>query len=181
MKIMQIEGGRDLTGTIRISGAKNATVALIPAAILTDEEATICNIPEITDTDALCDILKALNVNVNRASESLVIDPKNMQNIEIAEEYSKKLRASYYFMGALLGKYKHVEMYFPGGCSIGARPINFHLKGFEALGAKMVIVSLPFKVVVKIIIAYLLYKINIEGEIACRYSYIFCASVSKQS
>ena len=135
MKIMQIEGGRDLSGTIRISGAKNATVALIPAAILTDEEATICNIPEITDTDALCDILKALNVNVNRASESLVIDPKNMQNVEIAEEYSKKLRASYYFMGALLGKYKKAVMYFPGGCSIGARPIDLHLKGFEALGA----------------------------------------------
>ena len=135
MKIMQIEGGRDLSGTIRISGAKNATVALIPAAILTDEEATICNIPEITDTDALCDILKALNVNVNRASESLVIDPKNMQNVEIAEEYSKKLRASYYFMGALLGKYKKAVMYFPGGCSIGARPIDLHLKGFEALGS----------------------------------------------
>lgn len=135
MKIMQIEGGRDLSGTIRISGAKNATVALIPAAILTDEEATICNIPEITDTDALCDILKALNVNVNRASESLVIDPKNMQNVEIAEDYSKKLRASYYFMGALLGKYKKAVMYFPGGCSIGARPIDLHLKGFEALGA----------------------------------------------
>ena len=137
MKIMQIEGGRDLSGTIRISGAKNATVALIPAAILTDEQATICNIPEITDTDALCDILEALNVNVNRASESLVIDPKNMQNIEIAEEYSKKLRASYYFMGALLGKYKKAVMYFPGGCSIGARPIDLHLKGFEALGAKV--------------------------------------------
>ena len=137
MKLMQIEGGRNLSGTIRISGAKNATVALIPAAILTDEEATICNIPEITDTDALCDILKALNVNVNRASESLVIDPKNMQNIEIAEEYSKKLRASYYFMGALLGKYKKAVMYFPGGCSIGARPIDLHLKGFEALGAKV--------------------------------------------
>ena len=137
MKIMQIEGGRNLSGTIRISGAKNATVALIPAAILTDEQATICNIPEITDTDALCDILEALNVNVNRASESLVIDPKNMQNIEIAEEYSKKLRASYYFMGALLGKYKKAVMYFPGGCSIGARPIDLHLKGFEALGAKV--------------------------------------------
>lgn len=135
MKLMQIEGGRDLSGTIRISGAKNATVALIPAAILTDEDATICNIPEITDTDALCDILKALNVKVNRASESLVIDPKEMQNIEIAEEYSKKLRASYYFMGALLGKYKKAVMYFPGGCSIGARPIDLHLKGFEALGA----------------------------------------------
>ena len=106
MKIMEIEGGRELNGTIRISGAKNATVALIPAAILTDEEATICNIPEITDTEALCDILEALNVNVKRASESIIINPKDMQNVEIAENYSKKLRASYYFMGALLGSIK---------------------------------------------------------------------------
>ena len=135
MKVIEIEGNRELTGQIRISGAKNAAVALIPAAILTDEEATICNVPEITDTDALCDILKALNVNVNRSTESLVINPKNMKNIEIEEEFSKKLRASYYFMGALLGKYKKAVMYFPGGCSIGARPIDLHLKGFEALGA----------------------------------------------
>ncbi len=135
MKIMEIEGNRELNGTIRISGAKNATVALIPAAILTDEEATICNIPEITDTEALCDILKELNVDVKRASESIIINPKNMQNIEIDEKYSKKLRASYYFMGALLGKYKKAVLYFPGGCSIGARPIDLHLKGFEALGA----------------------------------------------
>lgn len=135
MKIMEIEGGRELSGTIRISGAKNATVALIPAAILSDEEVTICNIPEITDTTALCDILKELKVDVKRASESIIINPRNMQNIEIKEEYSKKLRASYYFMGALLGKYKKASMYFPGGCSIGARPIDLHLKGFEALGA----------------------------------------------
>ena len=135
MKIMEIEGNRELNGTIRISGAKNATVALIPAAILTDEEATICNIPKITDTEALCDILKELNVDVKRASESIIINPKNMQNIEIDEKYSKKLRASYYFMGALLGKYKKAVLYFPGGCSIGARPIDLHLKGFEALGA----------------------------------------------
>ena len=135
MKIIEIEGNKELTGTIRISGAKNATVALIPAAILTDEEATICNVPEITDTDALCDILKELSVNVNRSTESLVINPKDMKNIEIKEEFSKKLRASYYFMGALLGKYKKAVMYFPGGCSIGARPIDLHLKGFEALGA----------------------------------------------
>ena len=137
MKIIEIEGARQLNGTIRISGAKNATVALIPAAILTDEEATICNVPEITDTDALCDILKQLNVNVNRSTESVVINPKDMQNVEIEEKYSKKLRASYYFMGALLGKYKKAVMYFPGGCSIGARPIDLHLKGFEALGAKV--------------------------------------------
>ena len=137
MKIMEIYGSNELTGTIRISGAKNATVALIPAAILTDEEVTICNIPEITDTEALCDILNALNVNVKRASESVIINPENMENIEIEEKFSKKLRASYYFMGALLGKYKKAVMYFPGGCSIGARPIDLHLKGFEALGAKV--------------------------------------------
>ena len=137
MKIIEIEGARKLSGAIRISGAKNATVALIPAAILTDEEATICNVPEITDTDALCDILKQLKVKVNRSTESLVINPQSMQNVEIKEEYSKKLRASYYFMGALLGKYKKAVMYFPGGCSIGARPIDLHLKGFEALGAKV--------------------------------------------
>ena len=134
---MEIEGNRELNGTIRVSGAKNATVALIPAAILTDEEATICNVPEITDTDALCDILNELNVDVKRASESIVINPQNLKNIEIAEKFSKKLRASYYFMGALLGKFKKAVMYFPGGCSIGARPIDLHLKGFEALGAKV--------------------------------------------
>ncbi|MBE6157657.1 MAG: UDP-N-acetylglucosamine 1-carboxyvinyltransferase [Firmicutes bacterium] len=137
MKIMELEGQKELKGTIRISGAKNATVALIPAAILTDEEATICNVPEITDTDALCNILKELKVDIKRASESIIINPENMENIEIAESFSKKLRASYYFMGALLGKYKKAVMYFPGGCSIGARPIDLHLKGFEALGAKV--------------------------------------------
>lgn len=135
MKIMEIEGGKDLSGTIRISGAKNATVALIPAAILSDEEATICNIPEITDTEALCDILSYLNVDVKRASESIIINPSNMKNIEIKEEFSKKLRASYYFMGALLGKFKEAVIGMPGGCYLGPRPIDLHLKGFEALGA----------------------------------------------
>ncbi|MDD5888163.1 MAG: UDP-N-acetylglucosamine 1-carboxyvinyltransferase [bacterium] len=139
MKIIEIDGGRKLNGTIRISGAKNATVALIPAAILTDEEATICNIPEITDTNDLCDILETLKVNVKRASESMIIDPTKMENIEITEKFSKKLRASYYFMGALLGKYGKAVMYFPGGCSIGSRPIDLHLKGFEALGATVTI------------------------------------------
>ena len=135
MKIMKIDGGKQLTGTIRVSGAKNASVAIIPAAILTDEEVTICNVPEITDTDALCDILDDLNVKTSRASGSLIIDPKEMKNVGIKEEHSKKLRASYYFMGALLGKYNKCSMFFPGGCSIGARPIDLHLKGFEALGA----------------------------------------------
>lgn len=135
MKVLQINGGETLSGTIRISGAKNSAVALIPAAILAEDNVTICNVPEVTDTDALSEILTFLGADVRRASESIVINPKSIENKEIPAEICKKLRASYYFMGALLGKYKHVEMYFPGGCSIGARPINFHLKGFEALGA----------------------------------------------
>ncbi len=137
MKALEITGGQELSGTIRVSGAKNACVAILPAAILSDEEVTVCNVPELTDTDALCEILNSLNVSVKRASESVIIDPSKMINVEITENYSKKLRASYYFMGALLGKYKKAVMYFPGGCSIGARPINLHLKGFEALGAKV--------------------------------------------
>lgn len=137
MKVLEIEGNHRLSGTIRISGAKNSSVALIPAAILAEDNVTICNVPEITDTDALSEILEFLGAEVRRASESIVINPKSIKNKEIPANISKKLRASYYFMGALLGKYKHVEMYFPGGCSIGARPINFHLKGFEALGANV--------------------------------------------
>ena len=137
MKALKITGGNILSGSIRISGAKNSAVALIPAAILSDEKTTICNIPEITDTDNLCEILKYLGCNVERASESVIIDSSNMENKEKGEEFSKKLRASYYFMGALLGKYKKCVMSFPGGCSIGERPIDLHLKGFEKLGAKV--------------------------------------------
>ena len=135
MKVLEIDGGKPLTGTIRISGAKNASVALIPAAILADSEVTICNVPEITDTDALTEILEYLGATVKRASESVLINPTTIENKEIPKELSTKLRASYYFMAALLGKYKYVEMYFPGGCNIGARPIDQTLKSFRALGA----------------------------------------------
>lgn len=138
MKVLEINGGHSLTGTIRISGAKNSSVALIPAAILADDEVTICNVPEITDTDVLTETLEYLGAEVKRASESIVINPKTINNKEIPENISRKLRASYYFMGALLGKYNHVEMYFPGGCSIGARPIDQTLKGFRALGAEVI-------------------------------------------
>lgn len=135
MKALRIEGKRKLKGTIRISGAKNSSVALIPASILANGEVTICNVPEITDIDSLEEMLIYLGADVRRASESIVIDSKGVTNKQIPAEMSKKLRASYYFMGALLGKYGHVEMSFPGGCSIGIRPINLHLKGFEAMGA----------------------------------------------
>ena len=138
MPKIKIEGGHQLTGTITVSGAKNSVVALIPAAILCDEIVTISNVPNITDVDDLEKILLHLNARIDRDKEQLVIDSSKIENKEITQELSKKLRASYYFMGALLGRFKHVEMYFPGGCAIGARPINLHLKGFEALGAKVI-------------------------------------------
>lgn len=138
MKKIIINGGKPLTGTIRISGAKNSAVALIPASILSDEKVTICNIPDISDTKALEEILTYLGVTVKKATESIVIDTTNMQNKCIPEEISKKLRASYYFMGALLAKYNYVEIYFPGGCNIGTRPIDLHLEGFKKLGATII-------------------------------------------
>lgn len=137
MKKIIIEGGRKLSGTIKISGAKNSAVALIPAAILSDDEVTIYNVPNISDRDALIEIIELLNGKVTLNGDVLKLDMKNIENKVIPERLSKKLRASYYFMGALLGRYKKVEMFFPGGCNIGARPINLHLKGFEMLGAKV--------------------------------------------
>lgn len=138
MKQIIIDGGNLLEGTIRISGAKNSAVALIPASLLSDGVVKIDNIPNISDIDALNEILEYLGANISRNDELMTIDANNIENKPIPENISKKLRASYYFMGALLGKYKHVEMYFPGGCSIGSRPINLHLKGFEALGATVI-------------------------------------------
>lgn len=135
MKKIVINGGKELSGSIPISGAKNSVVALIPASILCDEETTIYNVPEISDRDALVDIIKLLNGEVKTTQDTMHINAQNLKNTVIKEELSSKLRASYYFMGALLGKLKHVEMYFPGGCKIGNRKIDFHLKGFEALGA----------------------------------------------
>lgn len=138
MQKLIIQGGNTLTGTINISGAKNSAVALIPAAILCDETATIFNVPNISDIDALNEILAYLGAKVKKDGETMVIDSSNIVNKEIPQGISKKLRASYYFMSALLGRYKKVEMYFPGGCSIGARPIDQTLKGFKALGATVI-------------------------------------------
>lgn len=138
MKRIIIEGKKELTGTIKISGAKNSAVALIPASILCDEPVTIKNVPNISDIDALNDILKFLNAKIERSNGTIKIDASDITNDEIPEEISKKLRASYYFMSAILGKYKKVEMYFPGGCNIGKRPIDQTLKAFEALGATVI-------------------------------------------
>ena len=138
MKKIKINGGKELKGTIKISGAKNSAVALVPASLLSDGIATIDNIPNISDIGALNEILEFLGAKVTRENDKMIIDQSNLQNKEIPESKAKKLRASYYFMSALLGKYKHVEMYFPGGCSIGARPIDQTLKGFRALGAEVI-------------------------------------------
>mgnify|MGYP002620838030 CR=1 FL=1 len=135
MKILEIDGGKTLTGTVHIGGAKNSAVALIPATILSNNKTTLTNVPDITDINILCDILKYLNVSVNEASSSMVIDPINLENKEIPDELSNKIRASYYFMASLLARFKEVTMSFPGGCSIGSRPIDQTLKVFEKLGA----------------------------------------------
>ena len=132
-----IEGNKKISGNIKISGSKNSAVALIPAAVLCDEEVTIANVPKISDIDALDEILNHLGAKVEREDDTIKIDSSKIENKLITQKIAKKLRASYYFMGSLLSKFKKVEMYFPGGCSIGARPINLHLKGFEALGAKV--------------------------------------------
>ena len=137
MKKIIIEGNKILSGKIKIGGAKNSVVALIPAAILANGNVKITNVPNISDKDALIEILRLLNIKVKNKKDTIEIDPSKMINTVIPEDLSSKLRASYYFMGALLAKYKHVEMYFPGGCNIGSRPIDLHLKGFESLGAKI--------------------------------------------
>lgn len=139
MKQMVIEGNNILTGEIPIGGAKNSAVALIPASILASGISKLDNVPKISDRDALIDILKILNCDVTLDNDKLQIDTTNLKNTIIDEEHSKKLRASYYFMGALLGKEKYVEIYIPGGCNIGARPIDIHIDGFKALGADVTI------------------------------------------
>lgn len=135
MKKIVIEGGKTLTGSIRISGAKNSAVALIPASILCDEETTIYSVPEISDRDDLIKIIELLKGKVRVEKDTLYIDSKNVESSFIPENLSTKLRASYYFMGALLGKKKRVEISLPGGCKIGDRKIDIHLKAFQALGA----------------------------------------------
>lgn len=138
MKQIVINGGKTLSGSIPITGAKNSAVAIIPASILCDEQTTIYNVPNISDRDALIDILHLLNCETSLNGDLLKVDSSKLENKKIPLELSKKMRASYYFMGALLSRFKHVEMYFPGGCNIGKRPIDIHIKGFEALGAKVV-------------------------------------------
>lgn len=137
MKVVKINGNKTLSGTIKISGSKNSVVALIPASILTEETVRIESVPNISDTNNLIDILKFLGSEISYDNEILNIKNTSIVNKTIPEELAKKLRASYYFMGALLARFKKVQMYFPGGCNIGSRPIDLHLKGFKKMGAKI--------------------------------------------
>lgn len=137
-EVIKIRGNRRLNGTVRISGSKNATVALIPAAVLGSKPVTICGVPQISDVKALIALLEELGVEVSQPDEeTLIINPIQMQDRPLLSDAVQKLRASYYFMGALLGKYGHVRIKMPGGCYLGPRPIDLHMKGFEALGAKI--------------------------------------------
>ncbi len=136
MKQIKVVGQKILSGNIEISGAKNSAVALLPAAILSDE-VVIKNVPSISDVRALEDILSYLGADVYKEGNKLTINTKKVKNIQITEDFSNMLRASYYFMGSMLARFKEVQIAFPGGCKIGERPIDIHLAGFEKLGVKI--------------------------------------------
>lgn len=135
MKKMIIHGGKPLKGDVWINGAKNSTVALIPASILSRTPVTFDSVPSIQDVDNLMDLLSEMNVQSEFADNTLKIDPTNIQMHPLPAGKIKSLRASYYFMGALLGRFGKATVGFPGGDDIGPRPIDMHIKGFEALGA----------------------------------------------
>ena len=137
MSKITIDGNRLLSGEIKISGAKNSAVALLPAAVLAKKKCIIYNVPAINDIDYLIKIMELLNCKIEHDGDTLIIDTSKLQNKPIPEELSEKMRASYYFMGALLARFGNVEISFPGGCNIGARPIDIHVKGFEQLGSKV--------------------------------------------
>ena len=131
-----IKGGNPLVGEVEIAGAKNAALAILAAAIMTDETILIENLPDVRDINVLLEAIAGIGAQVDRIDKSTVkINGSTIGDVSVDYEYIKKIRASYYLLGALLGKYKHAEVPLPGGCNIGSRPIDQHLKGFRALGA----------------------------------------------
>ncbi len=136
-----IKGGNPLVGEVEIGGAKNAALAILAAAIMTDEAVHIENLPDVRDINVLLEAIREIGATVDRISPTEVrIVGATIGNITVEYEYIKKIRASYYLLGALLGKYKNAEVPLPGGCNIGSRPIDQHLKGFRALGASVDII-----------------------------------------
>ncbi len=137
-----IRGGNPLTGDVDIYGAKNAALALIPAAILTNEPVIIDNLPDVSDINVMLDAVSYIGAKVQRISRHKVkITSAAVNTYTIDDEYIRKIRASYYLLGSLIGRFKKAEVAMPGGCVIGARPIDQHIKGFEALGAEVSISS----------------------------------------
>ncbi len=135
-----IKGGNPLVGEVEIGGAKNAALAILTAAIMTDEPVVVDNIPDVSDINVLLEAISVIGAQVERTSRhSVVINGSTIESVSVDYEYIKKIRASYYLLGALLGKYKRAEVPLPGGCNIGSRPIDQHLKGFRALGATVAI------------------------------------------
>lgn len=133
-----IKGGNALTGEVDISGAKNASLAIIAAAIMTDETVTIENLPDVQDINVLIQAIEGIGAKVSRINQHCVkISGASINSIKVDYEYIKKIRASYYLLGSLLGKYRKAEVALPGGCNIGSRPIDQHIKGFKALGAQV--------------------------------------------
>ena len=131
-----IKGGNPLVGEVEIAGAKNAALAILAAAIMTDETILIENLPDVRDINVLLEAIAGIGAQVDRIDKSTVkINGSTIGDVSVDYEYIKKISASYYLLGALLGKYKHAEVPLPGGCNIGSRPIDLHLKGFKALGA----------------------------------------------
>lgn len=131
-----IKGGNPLVGEVEIGGAKNAALPILAAAIMTDETVTIDNLPDVNDINVLLEAIAGIGAEVKRIDRHTVtINGRGIGSFDIEYDYIKKIRASYYLLGALLGKYKRAEVALPGGCNIGSRPIDQHLKGFRALGA----------------------------------------------
>ncbi|MDC3414942.1 UDP-N-acetylglucosamine 1-carboxyvinyltransferase [Aquibacillus sp. 3ASR75-11] len=137
MQKILVEGGNPLNGQVRISGAKNSAVALLPAAILADSTVTIEGLPRISDVGILGNLLEEIGGTVTWDDQTIHIDPSKMTAMPLPNGKVKKLRASYYFMGAMLGRFKKAVIGLPGGCHLGPRPIDQHIKGFEALGAQV--------------------------------------------
>ena len=131
-----IKGGNPLVGEVEIGGAKNAALAILAAAIMTDETVLIDNLPDVNDINVLLEAIQGIGAMVQRFDRHTVkINGSAITDFNIEYDYIKKIRASYYLLGAMLGKYKRAEVALPGGCNIGSRPIDQHLKGFRALGA----------------------------------------------
>lgn len=137
MKKIVINGGHPLKGEVTISGAKNSVVALIPATILADDIVTLDGVPDISDVASLIDIMTIMGAKIERKEDSLIIDPRGVKNMPMPFGKINSLRASYYFYGSLLGRYGQATVGLPGGCDLGPRPIDLHLKAFEAMGAAM--------------------------------------------